>query len=107
MFFTDDVVLIGDGVETFDRDATVAYLGLMADMTPFRATAEPTPRRAPIARHDPTRTRTGRERLCKSDESRSRPDQCHDEHKVGGPDQAAAADAPIHVHAAGVDIARV
>ena len=33
-FFTDDVVLIGDAEENFDRDATVAYLGVMADMTP-------------------------------------------------------------------------
>src|SRR3954451_8191747 len=32
--FTDDVVLIGDSVENFDRDSTVAYLKLMADMTP-------------------------------------------------------------------------
>jgi uncharacterized protein (TIGR02246 family) len=29
---TDDVVLIGDAVENFDRDETVAYLSLMADM---------------------------------------------------------------------------
>jgi uncharacterized protein (TIGR02246 family) len=33
-FFSDDVVLIGDADECFDREATVAYLGLMADMTP-------------------------------------------------------------------------
>ena len=33
-FFTDDVVLIGDAVENFDREATVGYLGLMADMAP-------------------------------------------------------------------------
>jgi len=33
-FFTDDVVLIGDSVENFDRSSTVAYLKLMADMTP-------------------------------------------------------------------------
>src|SRR3954453_20837774 len=32
--FTDDVVLIGDSVENFDRDSTVSYLKLMADMTP-------------------------------------------------------------------------
>jgi SnoaL-like domain len=32
--FTDDVVLIGDAVENFDRSSTVEYLGLMADMTP-------------------------------------------------------------------------
>ena len=30
-FFTDDIVLIGDAVENFDRDATVAYLAAMAD----------------------------------------------------------------------------
>jgi len=30
-FFTDDVVLIGDAVENFNRDATVAYLAVMAD----------------------------------------------------------------------------
>jgi uncharacterized protein (TIGR02246 family) len=33
-FFTEDVVLIGDAQENFDRDTTVAYLRLMADMTP-------------------------------------------------------------------------
>jgi uncharacterized protein (TIGR02246 family) len=33
-FFTEDVVLIGDDEEYFDRDATVAYLSVMADMTP-------------------------------------------------------------------------
>jgi uncharacterized protein (TIGR02246 family) len=33
-FFTDDVVLIGDTVENFDRDATVAYLREMAEMAP-------------------------------------------------------------------------
>jgi uncharacterized protein (TIGR02246 family) len=33
-FFTEDVVLIGDAEENFDRDATVAYLGVMAEMTP-------------------------------------------------------------------------
>jgi uncharacterized protein (TIGR02246 family) len=33
-FFTDDVVLIGDDGENFDRDTTVAYLRVMADMTP-------------------------------------------------------------------------
>jgi uncharacterized protein (TIGR02246 family) len=33
-FFTEDVVLIGDAEENFDRDATVAYLSLMANMTP-------------------------------------------------------------------------
>jgi uncharacterized protein (TIGR02246 family) len=33
-FFTEDVVLIGDAEENFDRDTTVAYLRLMADMTP-------------------------------------------------------------------------
>ena len=33
-FFTDDVVLIGDTEENFDRATTVAYLQLMADMTP-------------------------------------------------------------------------
>jgi uncharacterized protein (TIGR02246 family) len=32
--FTDDVVLIGDAVENFDRDSTVAYLKAMADMGP-------------------------------------------------------------------------
>ena len=32
--FTDDVVLIGDEVENFDRESTVAYLALMADMKP-------------------------------------------------------------------------
>src|SRR5436190_12362963 len=32
--FTADVVLIGDSVENFDRDSTVAYLKLMADMAP-------------------------------------------------------------------------
>ena len=32
--FANDVVLIGDGVENFDRDSTVSYLGLMADMQP-------------------------------------------------------------------------
>jgi uncharacterized protein (TIGR02246 family) len=30
-FFTDDVVLIGDSVENFDRESTVAYLGSMSD----------------------------------------------------------------------------
>jgi uncharacterized protein (TIGR02246 family) len=33
-FFTEDVVLIGDAEENFDRETTVAYLRLMADMTP-------------------------------------------------------------------------
>jgi uncharacterized protein (TIGR02246 family) len=33
-FFTEDVVLIGDAEENFDRDTTVSYLRLMADMTP-------------------------------------------------------------------------
>jgi ketosteroid isomerase-like protein len=33
-FFTEDVVLLGDAEENFDRDTTVAYLRLMADMTP-------------------------------------------------------------------------
>jgi uncharacterized protein (TIGR02246 family) len=33
-FFTDKVVLIGDSVENFDRGSTVAYLKVMADMTP-------------------------------------------------------------------------
>lgn len=33
-FFTDDVVLVGDAEENFDRDTTVAYLRLMAEMTP-------------------------------------------------------------------------
>ena len=33
-YFTDDVVLIGDSEENFDRDATVAYLRLMAEMEP-------------------------------------------------------------------------
>ena len=33
-FFADDVVLIGDAEENFDRNTTVAYLRLMADMTP-------------------------------------------------------------------------
>jgi uncharacterized protein (TIGR02246 family) len=33
-FFTDDVVLIGDTEENFDRATTVAYLQQMADMTP-------------------------------------------------------------------------
>jgi uncharacterized protein (TIGR02246 family) len=33
-FFTEDVVLIGDAEENFDRDSTVAYLSLMANMTP-------------------------------------------------------------------------
>jgi uncharacterized protein (TIGR02246 family) len=33
-FFTEDVVLIGDAEENFDRETTVTYLGLMADMTP-------------------------------------------------------------------------
>src|SRR5881275_461507 len=32
--FTDDVVLIGDEIENFDRSSTVEYLGLMADMAP-------------------------------------------------------------------------
>jgi uncharacterized protein (TIGR02246 family) len=32
--FTDDVVLIGDSVENFDRDSTVEYLKSMADMAP-------------------------------------------------------------------------
>jgi uncharacterized protein (TIGR02246 family) len=32
-FFTDDVVLIGDAEENFDRETTVAYLRLMANMT--------------------------------------------------------------------------
>lgn len=32
--FTNDVVLIGDAVENFDRDTTVAYLRLMAEMKP-------------------------------------------------------------------------
>ena len=32
--FSDDVVLIGDGVENFDRASTVSYLGLMAEMQP-------------------------------------------------------------------------
>ena len=33
-FFTDDVVLIGDSEELFDRSSTVDYLGVMADMEP-------------------------------------------------------------------------
>jgi uncharacterized protein (TIGR02246 family) len=33
-FFTEDVVLIGDAQENFDRDTTVAYLRLMAEMSP-------------------------------------------------------------------------
>lgn len=33
-FFTDDVVLIGDDGENFDREATISYLGVMAEMTP-------------------------------------------------------------------------
>lgn len=32
--FSDDIVLIGDDSEHFDRASTVEYLGLMADMTP-------------------------------------------------------------------------
>jgi hypothetical protein len=32
--FSENVVLIGDEVENFDRASTVAYLGLMAGMTP-------------------------------------------------------------------------
>src|SRR4051794_25808417 len=32
--FPDDVVLIGDSVENFDRGSTVAYLGVMAEMAP-------------------------------------------------------------------------
>src|SRR4051812_47781353 len=31
--FTDDVVLLGDDDENWDREATVAYLSLMAEMT--------------------------------------------------------------------------
>jgi len=33
-FFTEDVVLIGDSVENFDRQTTIEYLKLMADMAP-------------------------------------------------------------------------
>jgi uncharacterized protein (TIGR02246 family) len=33
-FFTEDIVLIGDTEENFDRATTVAYLQVMADMTP-------------------------------------------------------------------------
>jgi uncharacterized protein (TIGR02246 family) len=32
-YFTDDVVLIGDSEENFDRESTVAYLSVMADMS--------------------------------------------------------------------------
>jgi uncharacterized protein (TIGR02246 family) len=32
--FTHDAVLIGDAIENFDREAIVAYLDLMANMTP-------------------------------------------------------------------------